>query len=193
MSQPYGPAPGARPLNSDAQTSTDRLLEEAKRQNAFGHQSQAFFELTDRNAPWCSAGTKYSLDRLGDVLRISAVHFVMFHLRNRSVARDGVGVVEGGGHHASTLSEIGLEVAGLDERDLNGEGADLVGECFGVALEGKLAGAVERLIRQSNDTPDRSDHDDPTARLASHYGQQGVDATHRSPEVRLQLCLRVAH
>src|SRR5450631_4559262 len=114
MRQPYGPAPGAGPLNSDAQTSTNRLLEEAKWQNAFGHQSHAFVELADRNAPWCSASAKHSLDRRGDVLWISAVLFVMFHLRDRPVARLGVGVVEGGGHHASTLREIGLEVAGLD-------------------------------------------------------------------------------
>src|SRR5664280_3162128 len=96
------------PLDSDAETCAGRLLEEAVRQDSLREKSEAFVEFANGDSPRRSTRGEHSLDRLGDTLWIGAIDFVVLHLGDRSVARLGVGVIEGSGHHAALLGEIGL-------------------------------------------------------------------------------------
>src|ERR1700722_8276968 len=113
---------------SDPEAALGGLLEESKGDESLAHDAHALVELADRDTTRGITALQYLLDDTGDVRGISALDLVTFHHGDRLLARRPVRIVVGGGDFLARGGEVGLEVARLDERHVNVERRDFVGE-----------------------------------------------------------------
>src|ERR1700691_2455895 len=121
-------APGVGGPASDAETALGCLFEEPKGEESFAHDAHALVELSDRDAPWGIGALQDLLDHARDVRGISAFDFVTFHHSDRLLARRFVGIIARRDDLLACCGEVSLEVAGFNERHVNVEGRDLVGQ-----------------------------------------------------------------
>ena len=111
----------------------------------------------------------------------------MLHLSHRF----GVGAIDlhrlGVGGLFPTGREARREIARTHHHNLNAKLLCFKPQRFAIALNGKLAGGVETLERQSHHTTDGAQRNDFAFSLLTHNGQHGGHEMHQPHEVGVHL------